>query len=151
MTTDACPFEAIVEDFNFLDDWDDRYRYLIDLGRTIPPISQEDKSPANKVDGCVSQVWLVPRMEVNERGESRLHFEGFSDAHITLGLIAVLRAIYSGRTLDEIAAIDPAAALARLDLAAHISPQRSNGMQAMVKRIRGLAIRDSRTASSMAN
>lgn len=131
-------FNEIVESFAFLDDWEERYRYIIDLGRELPPLADRHRVPANKVDGCVSQVWLAPRID-EQNGIVRLFFDGDSDAHITRGLIAVLRALYSGRTLDEIRRIDVGVALARLDLASHISRQRSNGLQAMVDRIHRLA------------
>ena len=139
MTGPAPPaFEEIVDTFDLLDDWEERYRYLIDLGRELPPLAAAERSDANRVDGCVSQVWLVPRIEC--RGGVRcLRFEGDSDAHITRGLVAVLRALYSGRSLAEIPAVDAAASLGRLDLASHISRQRSNGLQSMVKRIRAIA------------
>ena len=131
-------FSEIVDSFEFLDDWDERYRYIIELGRELPPLDAQDRIDANKVDGCVSQVWLVPRVERN--GDcARLFFDGDSDAHITRGLIAILRAIYSGRTLQEVLQIDVAGSLAKLDLASHISRQRSNGLQAMVKQIRAIA------------
>ncbi len=132
-------FSEIVDSFEFLDDWDERYRFIIELGRELPPLDQQDRVDANKVDGCVSQVWLVPRVERNGGG-ARLFFDGDSDAHITRGLIAILRALYSGRTLQEVLQIDVAASLSKLDLASHISRQRSNGLQAMVKRIRAIAV-----------
>ena len=131
-------FAEIVDSFEFLDDWEERYRYIIELGRELPPLDPTDRVDANKVDGCVSQVWLVPRVERNG-GDARFYFEGDSDAHITRGLVAILRALYSGRTLAEIPRIDVAGALGKLDLASHISRQRSNGLHAMVKRIRSIA------------
>ena len=94
---DSPEFAEIVDSFEFLDDWEDRYRYIIELGRELPPLGPTDRVDANKVDGCVSQVWLVPRVERNG-DDARLYFEGDSDAHITRGLIAILRALYSGRT-----------------------------------------------------
>ncbi len=135
---ESAEFAEIVECFALLDDWDERYRYVIDLGRELPPLDPRDRTEANRVDGCVSQVWLAPRL-VEEAPEPRLYFEGDSDAHITKGLIAILRALYSGRRVSEIPAIDAEASLGRLDLASHISRQRSNGLQSMVKRIRALA------------
>ena len=135
---DSREFAEIVDSFEFLDDWEDRYRYIIELGRELPPLDPSDRIEANKIDGCVSQVWLVLRLERNG-GDARLYFEGDSDAHITRGLIAILRTIYSGRTLTEIPRIDVAGALGKLDLASHISRQRSNGLQAMVKQIRSIA------------
>ncbi len=135
---DSPEFAEIVDSFEFLDDWEDRYRYIIELGRELPPLGPTDRVDANKVDGCVSQVWLVPRVERNG-DDARLYFEGDSDAHITRGLIAILRALYSGRTVAEVPRIDVVGALGRLDLASHISRQRSNGLQAMVKQIRSIA------------
>ena len=131
-------FAEIVETFEIIDDWDERYRYIIDLGRELPTLDSRDRNDANKVDGCVSQVWLALRVERNG-GTARLYFDGDSDAHITRGLIAILRALYSGQTLSDVASIDVAGALGKLDLASHISRQRSNGLQAMVRRIRTLA------------
>lgn len=131
-------FGEIVDNFALLEDWEERYRYVIDLGREMPEIASSDRVLANKVDGCVSQVWLVPRIEPDPGGTARFFFEGDSDAHITRGLIAILRALYSGLEPAEVARIDAAAALAALELDSHLSPQRSNGLQAMVKRIQGL-------------
>ncbi len=136
------PFREIVDDFELLGDWDERYRHVIELGRGMPGIEDSDRVPENKVDGCVSQVWLVSRVEEDAEGVRRLYFEGDSDAHITRGLIAILRALYSGRTLAEVVETDPAEALAELDLTAHISPQRSNGLMAMVRRIQQTAAGD---------
>lgn len=127
-------FDDIVADFAFLDDWDDRYKYLIDLGRALPPYPEEKRDDARKVRGCASQVWLDPR-----RVDGRIELAGDSDAHIVKGLVAVLLALYSGRTPDDILKVDAAAALAPLDLAAHLTPQRSNGLASMVKRVRAIA------------
>lgn len=132
-------FRSIVEDFAFLEDWDERYRYIIELGRGMPAFDDANRTPEYRVEGCVSQVWLVPRVERDAEGGVRVHFDGDSDAHITRGLIAILRTLFSGRTAKEIGAIDAAEALGQLDLSSHISPQRSNGLQAMVKRIQYLA------------
>lgn len=139
MAEDGAEFAEIVANFELLDDWDERYRYVIELGRELPPLTDAERVESNKVDGCVSQVWLVPRIETDADGERRLFFEGDSDAHITRGLVAVLRALFGGRRLADIPTIDAAAQLAQLDLASHISPQRSNGLQAMVKRIQAIA------------
>ncbi|TYO89453.1 SufE family protein [Oceanicella actignis] len=136
--TDATPdFEEIAETFAFLDDWEDRYGYVIELGKAMEPMPDSLKGPETKVEGCASQVWIAPRIE--EGPPRRLHFQGDSDAMIVRGLIAILRALYSGRTLDEIRALDAQAALDRLGLAEHLSAQRSNGLRAMVGRIRALA------------
>ncbi len=127
-------FDDIVADFAFLDDWDDRYKYLIDLGRALPPYPEEKRDDAHKVRGCASQVWLDPR-----RVDGRLEFSGDSDAHIVKGLVAILIALFSGKAPEEILAIDAMTALAPLDLTAHLTPQRSNGLASMVARIRAIA------------
>ncbi|HBK92869.1 MAG TPA: cysteine desulfuration protein SufE [Parvularcula sp.] len=128
-------FDDILADFAFLDDWDDRYKYLIDLGRALPPYPEERRDDAHKVRGCASQVWLDAQME-----NGVLHFRGDSDAHIVKGLVGVLLALYSGKTPDEIVATDAARALAPLDLSAHLTPQRSNGLASMAARIRAIAL-----------
>lgn len=130
-------FEEIAETFALLDDWEDRYAYVIDLGRALPPLAEGLKGPETKVDGCASQVWIAPRIE--EGPPVRLHFDGDSDALIVKGLIAILHALFSGRTAAEILATDAEAALAGLGLNDHLSSQRSNGLKAMVRRLRDLA------------
>lgn len=130
--TDA--FEAIVEDFEFLDDWEDRYRQVIDMGKAMPPLEDALKVEANKVHGCASQVWLFPNIQGNEFG-----FRGDSDAMIVRGLIAVLAALYNGLPVAEAAKVDAAAELARLGLNEHLSAQRSNGLRSMVERLQALA------------
>ncbi|PKP63268.1 MAG: cysteine desulfuration protein SufE [Alphaproteobacteria bacterium HGW-Alphaproteobacteria-8] len=129
-------FETIAEDMAFLDEWEDRYRYVIDLGKAMPPLDPAQKTAATKVDGCASQVWIVPRRE-----GARIDFDGDSDAMIVRGLIAVLRALYGGKRADEILAIDAPAAFARLGLDQALSSQRSNGLRAMVARLRDTAAR----------
>ena len=129
-------FEKIAEDFAFLEDWEDRYRHIIELGRTLQPLPPEFHDEAHKVRGCASQVWLVSEDGMDENGRRRLHFRGDSDAHIVRGLIAILIALYSDQTPEAILAIDPKSALGRLDLMDQLSPQRSNGLASMVKRIR---------------
>lgn len=124
-------FEDIAETFAFLDDWEDRYRHVIELGRAMPPLEDSFKVPAYKVDGCASQVWLRPVIE-----GGRFDFQGDSDAMIVRGLIAVLHALYAGLPVAEVAAVDAAAELGRLGLNDHLSSQRSNGLRAMVERIR---------------
>lgn len=136
MTTTT--FDDIVETFQFMDDWEDRYRYVIDLGKEMPPMEENQKSALTKVDGCASQVWIAPRVE-GEGAEQRLYFVGDSDAMIVRGLIAVLRALMSGRTPREILETDAQAELAALDLDQHLSSQRSNGLKAMIARLRDLA------------
>ncbi|MBI1391737.1 MAG: cysteine desulfuration protein SufE [Alphaproteobacteria bacterium] len=131
-------FDDIVSDFAFLDDWDDRYKYLIDLGRALYPYPEDARDEAHKVKGCASQVWLAPRID-GAGPDALISFRGDSDAHIVKGLVAVLLALYSGKRADEIAAIDAAEALAPLDLSGHLTPQRSNGLAAMATRIRAIA------------
>lgn len=127
-------FDDIRADFAFLDDWDERYKYLIDLGRALSPYPEEKRDEAHKVKGCASQVWLDPR-EV----DGKLEFSADSDAHIVKGLIALLLALYSGKTPRDILKIDAGAAFAPFDLAAHLTPQRSNGLASMIARIRAIA------------
>lgn len=128
-------FDDILADFELLDDWEDRYRYVIELGRKLAPLPEAERTPANKVQGCVSQVWLATKID-RSGGAPRLTFIGDSDAHIVRGLIAILFALYSGKTAQDIAGIDAAQKLAQLHLKEHLTPQRSNGLMAMVKRIR---------------
>lgn len=132
MATQA--FEDIAATFEFLDDWEERYRHVIELGKAMPPMPDALKAPATKVEGCASQVWLHPRID-----NARFDFEGDSDALIVRGLIAVLHALYAGVPVGEIGKIDAAAELARLGLDRHLSAQRSNGVRAMVTRIREVA------------
>jgi cysteine desulfuration protein SufE len=132
-------FEEIVENFQLFDDWEDRYRYVIELGREMAPLPDERKTSAAKVEGCASQVWLVPEVSRDDRGRDCLNFQGDSDAMIVRGLIAVLRALYSGRPVAEISGIDASAQFARLGLEQHLSSQRSNGLKAMVRRLQDLA------------
>ena len=131
-------FEDLVETFEFMDDWEDRYRYVIDLGKQLPPMDEALKSPATKVDGCASQVWLAPSIE-GEGADRRLSFVGDSDAMIVRGLIAILRILLSGRHPSEITEADPLGAFAQLGLDQHLSAQRSNGLRAMIERLQMLA------------
>jgi cysteine desulfuration protein SufE len=123
-------FEEIAETFAFLDDWEDRYRHVIELGRAMPPLDEAFKVPAFKVDGCASQVWIRPVIS-----DGRFDFQGDSDAMIVRGLIAILHAMFAGLTLPQVRAVDAGAELARLGLNDHLSSQRSNGLRAMVQRI----------------
>jgi len=123
-------------DFAVLDDWEDRYRYIIELGRSLAPMPGELKTEATKVRGCASQVWLVSNVERPHSGQARLHFVGDSDAHIVRGLIAILFALYEGKSAEEILAINPSTVLDSLGLKEHLTPQRSNGLVSMVERIR---------------
>ena len=131
-------FEEIAADFAFLDDWEDRYRYVIELGRAMPPFEDALRVPATKVDGCASQVWIAPRIE-GEGAAARFDFAGDSDALIVRGLIAILHSLYGGLHPEEVLAVDTAAELGRLGLDQHLSSQRSNGLRAMVGRIRAIA------------
>lgn len=131
-------FEDIVETFEFLDDWEDRYRHVIDMGKSMAALDDALKVPATKVDGCASQVWLHATID-GQGGEATFTFEGESDAMIVRGLIAVLIALYSGLSVAEIGKVDAPAELARLGLNDHLSAQRSNGLRAMVERIRETA------------
>jgi cysteine desulfuration protein SufE len=128
--------DDIRTDFALLDDWEDRYRYVIELGRALPALDPSLRTETSKVRGCASQVWLVSRITRDEAGLPRLHFVGDSDAHIVRGLIAILFAIYDGRTADDIADTDALALFAELGLKEHLTPQRSNGLASMVARIR---------------
>ena len=127
-------FEEIAETFEFLDDWEDRYREVIEMGRRMPSMPDALKVPATKVDGCASQVWIAPRVE-----KGGFEFEGDSDAMIVKGLIAVLHALYAGLPPEKIREVDAGGELARLGLQDHLSSQRSNGLRAMVERIRASA------------
>ena len=130
--------DDILADFELLEDWEDRYRYVIELGKELPPLPEEDHNEANKVHGCVSQVWLKadPRPDPADPSVMRLFYKGDSDAMIVKGLIAILLALYSGKTKDEILNTNAEEILARLGLQEHLTPQRSNGLASMVKRIR---------------
>lgn len=128
--------EAIETDFELLDEWEDRYRYVIELGRALPPLAETEKSAENKVRGCASQVWLVCERD-QETG--RLRFRGESDAHIVQGLIAILLSIVNDKTADEILATDAHEIFGRLGLKDHLTPQRSNGLKSMINRIRAIA------------
>lgn len=134
----SAAFEEIAETFAFLDDWEDRYRHVIELGRAMPELDAVFRVPATKVDGCASQVWIVPRIEGTATA-ARFDFQGDSDAMIVRGLIAILHALYAGLTPGEVALVDAPAELARLGLNDHLSAQRSNGVRAMVARIRSSA------------
>ena len=127
-------FEEIVEDFEFLEDWEDRYRHVIDQGKAMEPLDEALKVPATKVHGCASQVWLHPTIE-----DGVFRFDGDSDAMIVRGLIALLRKLYNGLTLEAVLAVDAKAEMERLGLNEHLSSQRSNGLKSMIERIRLVA------------
>ena len=127
--------DEIKDNFELLEDWDDRYRYVIELGRTLTPMPDAEHSAANKVNGCASQVWLSRQLR-DEAGEPVLTYLGDSDAHIVRGLIAILLALMSGRSARDILATDPIQVFDQLGFKEHLTPQRSNGLRAMVERIR---------------
>ena len=131
----ARSFDDLISDFEFLDDWEDRYKYVIELGKELPVLEEAYKCDAYKVNGCVSQVWIKSSLDTDDAGNTTLSFIGDSDALIVKGLIAVVMTLLSGRTADEIVATDARAALGQLGLNEHLSPQRSNGLAAMVARI----------------
>ena len=128
--------DEITANFALLDDWDDRYRYVIELGRTLDPLPEAARTDAHKVSGCASQVWLLTDIERDGPGEPVLRFTGDSDAHIVRGLIAILFAVYSGKPARQILDVDALALFESLGLREHLTPQRSNGFKSMVVRIR---------------
>ena len=134
--------DDIRANFELLEDWDDRYRYVIELGRTLAPMPEDEHSTANKVNGCASQVWLSRKVDTRDDGAPVLSYLGDSDAHIVRGLIAILLALYSDRTPKDILETDAIAVFDQLGFREHLTPQRSNGLRSMVERIR----RDAREA-----
>ena len=128
--------DDIVENFTLLDEWDDRYRYVIELGKALPAMPDSDHTDANKVQGCASQVWLTSHVEPNGADGPVLRFEGDSDAHIVRGLVAILIALYSGRPARDIVKTDALDLFDRIGLRENLTPQRSNGVRSMVERIR---------------
>jgi cysteine desulfuration protein SufE len=139
--------ETIRADFALLDEWEDRYRYLIELGRGLPPFPEALRTDANKVRGCVSQLWVASAVKRNGTGSAAvLEFQGDSDAHIVRGLVAVLFALVQGKSPEEVLRADAKAVFGELGLAEHLTPQRSNGFFSMVERIRA----DARAAAAVA-
>jgi cysteine desulfuration protein SufE len=128
--------DEIIENFALLDDWDDRYRYVIELGRGLAPLSDAARNEANKVQGCASQVWLTTEVKPDGAAGPLLSFVGDSDAHIVRGLIAILFSVYSGKGARDILATDAFKIFEQLGLREHLTPQRSNGFRSMVERIR---------------
>jgi cysteine desulfuration protein SufE len=139
--------DEIRDNFALLDDWDDRYRYVIELGRMLEPMSEAEHSQENKVQGCASQVWLSKRIDREPGKEPVLNYLGDSDAHIVRGLIAILMTLYSGRTPQQILCTDAIAVFDEFGFREHLTPQRSNGLRAMVERIRSDARQALATAS----
>ncbi|MFI5012877.1 MAG: SufE family protein [Hyphomicrobiales bacterium] len=131
--------DDILSDFELFDDWDERYRYLIDLGRRLEPLPEAARTDANKVRGCASQVWLQTRRITGNDGRTRLSFKGDSDAHIVKGLVALILALFDGKTASEILATNAEDVFGKLQLAQHLSAQRANGVRAMVERIKAEA------------
>ena len=127
--------DDIRDNFELLDDWDDRYRYVIELGRTLDPMPEEEHSAENKVTGCVSQVWLQKLVD-RDAGAPILRYRGDSDAHIVRGLVAIVLALYSGRTPQEILDTDALSVFNEFGFRDHLTPQRSNGLRSMVERIK---------------
>jgi len=136
MTTDAITTDDLIDSFSLLEEWDDRYRYVIELGRGLAPLSDAEHSAANKVLGCASQVWLSTSVAADGARGPVLTFRGDSDAHIVRGLIAILLIVYSGKHAADILATDAIALFERLGLREHLTPQRSNGFRSMVERIK---------------
>lgn len=128
--------DEIIGNFELLDEWEDRYRYLIELGRTLEPLPKDAYTDANKVRGCASQVWLETTRTRDPGGRTILDFRGDSDAHIVRGLVALVLALYSGRPSQEIVETDAAPMFKELGLAEHLTPQRANGLRSMVERIK---------------
>ncbi|MET0220411.1 MAG: SufE family protein [Tardiphaga sp.] len=128
--------DEIRDNFSLLEDWDDRYRYVIELGRTLAPMPEAEHNTANKVNGCASQVWLSRQVARSDTGEPILNYLGDSDAHIVRGLIAILLSLYADRSARDILATDPIAVFDELGFREHLTPQRSNGLRSMVERIR---------------
>ncbi len=129
--------EEIIDNFEFLDDWEDRYRYVIELGRSLEPLDDQYKTEENRVQGCVSNVWMV--WELESQAPPVLSFRADSDAHIVRGLVSILLAAFSHKTPDQILAVDIRVIFEQLDLQSHLSPSRSNGFFAMVERIKRVA------------
>jgi len=128
--------DDIIDDFALIDDWEERYRYVIELGRSMPDLPESARSEDNRVRGCASQVWLETNVSKNDRGEAVLSFRGDSDAHIVRGLVSIILTLYSDKTPREILDTDALATFGKLGLIEHLTPQRSNGVRSMVERIR---------------
>src|ERR1700722_19115755 len=148
LARDAMTIDEIKDNFALLDEWDDRYRYVINLGRTLDPMPESEHSAANKVQGCASQVWLSKQLDRSHGSEPLLKYLGDSDAHIVRGLIAILLTLYSGHTPQQILSTDAVAVFDELGFREHLTPQRSNGLRAMVERIRADA-RETLAAASL--
>jgi len=128
--------DDIIDDFALIDDWEERYRYVIELGRSLPELPESARTEENRVRGCASQVWLETRVTKNDQGEPVLSFHADSDAHIVRGLVGIILTLYSGKTAQDILSIDALGTFEKLGLVEHLTPQRSNGVRSMVERIR---------------
>jgi cysteine desulfuration protein SufE len=135
MTDLHADIDALVDEFDFLGDWEERYRYLIEMGQALPGLPEAERTDDTRVKGCVSQVWMV----IDDGPDHALELRGDSDAHIVKGLVALLSRLYDGRSPQEALSIDPKEVLGRIGLAEHLSPQRSNGLASMIKRIQAEA------------
>lgn len=131
--------QTIIDDFEYLDDWEDRYRYLIEIGKALPEMPEADRTDANKVKGCASQVWLVAGTEPGDPGDPVMIYRGDSDAHIVRGLVAIVLAATSGEKASAVEKLDEVELMSRLGLGEHLSPQRANGLRSMVMRIKAHA------------
>lgn len=132
--TMSIDLQTVIDDFEFLDDWEDRYRYVIELGRDLEPLEEDERNQLTKVQGCVSQVWLVT--ETGDGPDPILRFRGDSDAHIVRGLVAIVLALFSGKPASGIVSLDAEATLSTLGLDEHLTPQRANGLRSMIGRIK---------------
>lgn len=128
--------DDIVSDFEFIDDWEDRYRYVIDLGKKLPKLADDEMNPSNKVQGCVSQVWLVSEPDMSDASNPIMHFRGASDAHIVSGLVAIMLIAFSGVPARQVANVNENEVFEKLGLIEHLTPQRANGLRAMTARIK---------------
>lgn len=131
--------QTIIDDFEYLEDWEDRYRYLIEIGKALPDLPEEDRTEDNKVKGCASQVWLVAETKPGEAADPVMVFRGDSDAHIVRGLVGIVLAATSDHAASQVEQFDEGALLARLGLGEHLTPQRANGLRSMVMRIKAHA------------
>ena len=129
------PISEIMENFEYLDDWDDRYRYVIELGKELENLTDDERTASNKVQGCVSQVWLITNYDTDPNGELRLYFKGDSDAHIVRGLIGIIIALFNGKSPAEILKINLETIFAKIGLREHLTRQRSDGLTSMIKRV----------------
>lgn len=131
--------QTIIDDFEYIDDWEDRYRYLIEIGKSLPEMPEGERIEANKVKGCASQVWLVASSEANSDGDPVMTYRGDSDAHIVRGLVAIVLAATNGQRASQVEQLDESALLGQLGLGDHLSAQRANGLRSMVMRIKAHA------------